>query len=410
MKRQRDCAQLRRPLLASAGPGLLLQLLEPQDRRGRREERVPEARQGPGASWPATAPAPATACSRACADRCGPIRLRRPGRCTRCQSPPASKNSRRAAQRPCPSLRQARIPARAYRLVRPVAPIPARRRKPAPALHRVRRAPPLIEALGLCSALLADEPCRSAPFGRPPASLSRPARGSAPWLGDSPARRTSYSPGWAVALITSLGTAAAGEGSRYPQALLERSRQAAPARRIVPWPGSWGTSSPPAAWPCRPTRGPRCGPHAASAWSMPSPRSCALVPPGSASTCSTPATVPRRAGTRPRADKTIERRLRTVRDMAVFLTGRGKVTGLPPARRCGGVPGRPARRPADPSAGAAALLRLGPGRQAGTHRPHPRAVGPPAPRLPGSHRPDRPPAAPVPPLDRRRAASTRTRP
>ena len=61
----------------------------------------------------------------------------------------------------------------------------------------------------------------------------------------------------------------------------------------------------------------------------------------------------RRAGTRPRAGKTIERRLRTVRDMAVFLTGRDKNDWA--TASVGDVEAFLAIRPADRPSGLRAL-------------------------------------------------------
>lgn len=224
------------------------------------------------------------ACSRACASCGHPVRRLDAVLCQSCRQ----QERRRAAQRPCPRCGRPGYLREDTGWCGPCShpgppPQPPR---PCTGCGQVRRH----QALGLCTRCYQRRPDRAAVTA---ANLIARLEDPPAWLGEFAAHAAaSYSPGWAVALITSLGRLLAGEGSRYPRLCLSAPAKPAPARRIVPWPGSWGTSSPPAAWPCHQTRGPRCGPHAASAWSMPSPRSCALVPPGSASTCSTPATVP----------------------------------------------------------------------------------------------------------------------
>jgi site-specific recombinase XerD len=143
------------------------------------------------------------------------------------------------------------------------------------------------------------------------------------WLGEFTANVASYAPARAVAMITGLGRLLAGGGSHHPQALLERSRQ----------PGRW----PPALAPVLEDF------FTARGLAMPSGQAAelaarrrqryadavpSLLRPATAAftrACLQARERARRAGTRPRSDATIERRLAIVRDMAVFLaTGRGK--------------------------------------------------------------------------------------
>ena len=349
-------------------PGVLLQVLA-QGHRGRRQGSVPGVRQ---AACPAR-PAPARACSargraRRAAIRCGgwnavivPARAGARRR-RRCASDPA-----RAAAGPATC---AMIPAGAAPCSRPV---PARR--PAPGLRRVRevRRHP---ALG-CAALL------PAPAGPPCSGRSQPDRPAG-----GPAR-----PGWASSSATSPpatprlgrrpdhrpGRLLDDEGSPASQALLERSRRRRPADRALARVLGDFFSARGLALPTD---------QADQLWAARRQRRVDAVPgplrPGAAGFCQHLLHArdrARRAGTRPRADKTIERRLRTIRDMALFLTGRGKndwaTADVTTWRRSW----PPARRPPARLTGAAPLLRFGQGRQARAHRPHPRAVGPPAPRL-----------------------------
>jgi hypothetical protein len=163
----------------------------------------------------------------------------------------------------------------------------------------------------------------------------------------------SYSPRWAAALITSLGRLLADGGPRHPQALLERSRQVgtsppdhALARVLGDFFAARGLALPPD--------------QGTTLWAARRQRLVDAVPaplrPGAAGFCQHLLHArerARRAGTRPRAGKTIERRLRTVRDMAVFLTGRGKNDWA--TASVGDVEAFLAARPADRPSGLRAL-------------------------------------------------------
>ncbi len=177
-------------------------------------------------------------------------------------------------------------------------------------------------ALGLCTRCYQRRP------GRPAATAAiLTARLEEPpgWLGEFAAHAAaSYTPSWAVTLITRLGLLLADGGSRHPQALLERARQAGtstPGRALARVLGDFFTA-----------RGLALPPdQAAQLAAARRQRLVDAVPaalrPAAAGFCQYLLHArerARRAGTRPRADKTIERCLRIVRDMAVFLTGRGK--------------------------------------------------------------------------------------
>jgi len=177
-------------------------------------------------------------------------------------------------------------------------------------------------ALGLCGRCYQRRPGRPATTA---ASLIARLEDPPGWLGEFAAHAaTSYTPSWAVTLITRLGRLLADGGSRHPQALLERARQAGPstparalARVLGDFFAARGLALPPD--------------PAAQLAAVRRQRLVDAVPaplrPAAAGFCQYLLNArerARRAGTRPRADKTIGRRLRTVRDMAVFLTGRGK--------------------------------------------------------------------------------------
>jgi site-specific recombinase XerD len=145
------------------------------------------------------------------------------------------------------------------------------------------------------------------------------------WLGEFAAHAAAcYVPARAVAVITGLGRLLADGGSRHPQALLERSRQ----------PGITGSAGTLArvlddfltarglALPLDQAAQLAAGRRQRLTGAVPGP-----LRPGAAGFCRFLLTArerARRAGTRPRADDTIERRLSVVRDMAMFLAGHGK--------------------------------------------------------------------------------------
>jgi site-specific recombinase XerD len=177
------------------------------------------------------------------------------------------------------------------------------------------------QALGLCTRCYQRRPGRAAVTA---ASLIARLEDPPGWLEEFTAHvATSYSPRWAAALITSLGRLLADEVSRHPHVLLERCGQAgtrpedrALARVLGDFFADRGLALP-----------------ADQATVLAAARRQRLVDavpaslrPAAARFCQhllRSRDRARRAGTRPRADKTIERRLRAVRDMAVFLTGQG---------------------------------------------------------------------------------------
>jgi hypothetical protein len=177
-------------------------------------------------------------------------------------------------------------------------------------------------ALGLCSRCYQRRPGRAAVTA---ASLMTRLQDPPGWLGEFTGHlAAAYSPGWAVALITSLGRLLADAGSRHPRALLERCGQARttpPDRALARVLGDFLTA-----------RGLVLAADQATALAAARRQHLVdavppLLRPAAVSFCQHLLHTrdrARRAGTRPRADKTIERRLRTLRDMAVFLTRHGK--------------------------------------------------------------------------------------
>lgn len=144
------------------------------------------------------------------------------------------------------------------------------------------------------------------------------------WLAEFAAHAAvGYAPARAVALITGLGRLLADGGSRHPQALLERSRQpgrspGALARVLEDFFTARGLALPlDQAVRLAATRRQRC------VDAVPGPLRPAAA--AFAQTCLQSRERARRAGTRPRSDDTIERRLSILRDMAIFLAAeRGK--------------------------------------------------------------------------------------
>jgi len=178
-------------------------------------------------------------------------------------------------------------------------------------------------ALGLCTRCYQRRPGRSAAAA---ANLIARLEDPPGWLGEFAAHAAAgYVPAQAAALITSLGRLLADGGSWHPQALLERSRQ-------PDLTGSAGTlarvlddffTGRGLALPLDQAAQLAAGRRQRLVGAVPGP-----LRPGAAGFCQFLLNArerARRAGTRPRADDTIERRLTAVRDMAVFLiTRRGK--------------------------------------------------------------------------------------
>ena len=108
---------------------------------------------------------------------------------------------------------------------------------------------------------------------------------------------------------------------------------AAPAARWARWPGRWRTSSPSAAWRCRPTMPSGSPPGDVNAASTPSPNRCDRPWRPSPISLLTARARARRAGTRPRSDHTIEQRWRPCETSLSFLERRTGQNGLGD-RRC----------------------------------------------------------------------------
>jgi hypothetical protein len=208
-------------------------------------------------------------------------------------------------------------------------------------------------AHGLCSRCYQRRPGRAAVTA---ANLIARLEDPPGWLGEfADHAAASYSPRWAVAVITSLGRLLADAGPRHPQALLERSRRAgtrpedrALARVLGDFFAARGLALP--------------ADQAAALAAARRQRLVDAVPaplrPAAAGFCGQllhGRDRARRAGTRPRADKTIERRLRAVRDMAVFLCGHGKDDWATATATVFDVEAFLAARPADRPSGLRAL-------------------------------------------------------
>jgi len=284
-------------------------------------------------------------CSRACASCGHPVRRLDAALCQSCRQ----QERRRAAQRPCPRCGRPGYLRDDTGWCGPCShpgppPQPPR---PCAGCGQVRRH----QALGLCTRCYQRRPDRPAVTA---ANLIARLEDPPAWLGEfADHLAASYSPGWAVAVITSLGRLLAGEGSRHPHALLERSRQAGtspPDRALARVLGDFFAARGLALPPDQATMlRAACRQRLVDA--VPAP-----LRPGAAGFCQHLLHArdrARRAGTRPRAGKTIERRLRTVRDMAVFLTGRDKNDWA--TASVGDVEAFLAIRPADRPSGLRAL-------------------------------------------------------
>ena len=177
-------------------------------------------------------------------------------------------------------------------------------------------------ALGLCTRCYQRRPGRPAVAA---ANLAARLDNPPGWLGEFATHAAAgYTPARAAGLITGLGRLLACEGSRHPQALLERSRQAGTGEsaRALPRVLSDFFAARGLALPQDLAAQLAAARRQRLVDAVPAP-----LRPAAAGFCQHLLHArerARRAGTRPRADKTIERRLRIVRDVAVFLTGRGK--------------------------------------------------------------------------------------
>ena len=256
-------------------------------------------------------------CSRACTSCGRPVRRKDAVLCRSC----TQQCLRRAAQRPCPRCGRPGYLRDDTGWCGPCShpgPPPGPPRACA-GCGQVRRH----QALGLCTRCYQRHPGRPAVTA---ANLIARLEDPPGWLGEFAAHAAAcYAPVRAVAVITGLGRLLADGGSRHPQALLERSRQ----------PGITGSAGTLARvlddfFTARGLALPLD--QAAQLAAGRRQRLTGTVPgslrPAAAGFCQFLLTArerARRAGTRPRADDTIERRLTAVQDMAVFLiTRRGK--------------------------------------------------------------------------------------
>ncbi len=259
-----------------------------------------------------------TVCSRACASCGHPVRAADAVLCRPCRL----RERRLAAQQPCPRcgrpgyLRE--DTGWCGRCTHPPGPPPQPPRTCA-GCGELRRH----HSHGLCARCYRNHPGRPATAAaRLIARLDDPP----PWLGEFAAHAAaSYAPSRATTLITSLGRLLADGGPRHPAALTGRAarpgRSAGTLARILDdFLTARGLALPAA--------------HAADRAAARRQRRIDAVPEplrpavaDFARSCLHGRDRARRAGTRPRADDTIERRLAAVRDLAIFLATRRGVPG-----------------------------------------------------------------------------------
>lgn len=283
----------------------------------------------------------AMAAAKAACPRCGKMRILDPvtgackvcsHACTSCGQPVRAKDAvlcrscrlqerRRAVQRLCPRCGRPGYLREDSGWCGPCShPGPQPRPqlpRPCAGCGQVRR----LYALGLCN------PCYQRHPGRPAitaASLTARLEDPPGWLGEFAAHAAAcYAPAIAVAMITGLGRLLADGSSRHPQALLKRSRQ--PGRR----PGTLARvledffTARGLALPSGQAAQLAAARRQRYVDAVPGPLRPAAT--AFARACLQARERARRAGTRPRSDDTIERRLSIVRDMAIFLAAeRGK--------------------------------------------------------------------------------------
>ena len=256
-------------------------------------------------------------CSRACADCGGPVRRRDRDRCTRCHQ----RRERERARELCP-----RCGRPGY--LRKETGWCGSCSRPGPA-----KDPPRVCAgcgelrrhsgLGLCGRCWQKNPQR--PFT---AAASLAARLDDPpsWLGDfAGCAAAGFTPSRAAGLVSQLGRLLEDGGSGHPQALLERSRLLGRGRS----PGTLARTleaffvTRGLALPTDQAERLAAGRRQRRIDAVPGPLRPAVE--AFAATSLKARQRARRAGTRPRADSTIEHRLAAVRDLAIFLAAeRGK--------------------------------------------------------------------------------------
>jgi site-specific recombinase XerD len=312
MKRQRDCAS------CGAAVGIIGRDCCCRCRNRQRAEAAKSSCPGCGlARVLLAATGRCSTCSRVCADCGGPVRLRDRDRCTRCHHQRELEQARRACPRCgkpgylreqtgwCGSCSRPGPPEDPPRICA--------------ACGELRRHC----GSGLCSRCWQKNPQR--PFV---AASSLAARlGDPPsWLADfAGCAATGFTPSRAAVLIGQLGRLLEDGGSSHPQALLERSRLLGRGRS----PGTLARTleaffvTRGLALPMNQAGRLAAGRRQSRVDAVPDPLRPAVA--AYAGACLKARERARRAGTRPRADSTIEDRLSAVRDLAVFLNAeRGK--------------------------------------------------------------------------------------
>jgi site-specific recombinase XerD len=256
-------------------------------------------------------------CSRICADCGGPVRLRDRDRCTRCHH----RRQREQAVRACP-----RCGKPGY--LREQTGWCGSCSRPGPPKDPPRICAGCGELRRHCGSGLCDRCWQKNPQRPFVAASTLAARLDDPpsWLADfAGCAAAGFTPSRAAGLISQLGRLLDDGGSRHPQALLERSRllgrgwsPGTLARTLDTFFATRGLTLP--AGQAERLAGAR---RQRRVDAVPGPLRPAVA--AFAAACLTDRERARRAGTRPRADSTIEDRLSAVRDLAVFLTtGRGK--------------------------------------------------------------------------------------
>jgi site-specific recombinase XerD len=256
-------------------------------------------------------------CSRVCADCGGPVRLRDRERCTRCHH----RRELEQAKRPCPRCGK-------QGFLRKQTGWCGSCSRPGPP-----KDPPRVCAgcgllrrhcgLGLCGRCWQKNPQRAlvtaaglaARLGDPPA-----------WLADFAAfAAAGFAPSRAAGLVSKLGGLLADGGSQHPQAIRDRAGRMGRGRS----PGTLAKTleafftARGMAVPADQAERLAAGRRQRRIDAVPGPLRPAAA--AFAVSCLRARERARRAGTRPRADSTIEHRLAAVRDLAVFLAGpRGK--------------------------------------------------------------------------------------
>jgi site-specific recombinase XerD len=258
-----------------------------------------------------------SACSRICADCGGHVRPRERDRCARCHR----RREREQAQQECP-----RCGKPGY--LREQTGWCGRCSRPAPPQDPPRICAACGELRRHCGSGLCDRCWQKNPQ-RPfvaAATLAARLDDPPPWLGDfAGCTAAGFGPARAAGLISQLGRLLADGGSGHPQALLERSQLLGRGRS----PGTLARTletffvTRGLALPTGQAGRLAAGRRQSRVDAVPGPLRPAVA--AFAGACLQARERARRAGTRPRADSTIEDRLSAVRDLAVFLTAsRGK--------------------------------------------------------------------------------------